>query len=177
VSAVQRRQMTTVAAANVHNIAIDDTFDDCQALVKAMFGDPRFRGEMQLTTINSINWARIAAQIVYYFHAALTLGAPAREIVFAVPSGNFGNVYSGYAAGAMGLGIARLVVGSTRNDVLPRCFETGRLTLAEVVPALSPSMDIQMPSISSACYSSSMAATAPKWRRSWTTSGATARWR
>jgi threonine synthase len=140
VSAVQRRQMTTVAAANVHNIAIDGTFDDCQALVKAMFGDPRFRGEMQLTTINSINWARIAAQIVYYFHAALTLGAPAREIVFAVPSGNFGNVYSGYAARAMGLGIARLVVGSNRNDVLPRFFENGRLTLAEVVPTLSPTI-------------------------------------
>ena len=146
VSEVQRRQMTTVAAANVHNIAIEGTFDDCQALVKAMFADPRLRDELRLTTINSINWARIAAQIVYYFHAAAALGAPERGIVFAVPSGNFGNVYAGYAARAMGLGIVRLIVGSNRNDVLPRFFESGELRLAEVVPTLSPSMDIQLPS-------------------------------
>ena len=146
VSEVQRRQMTTVAAANVHNIAIEGTFDDCQALVKAMFGDDRFRAEMRLSTINSINWARIVAQIVYYFHAAVALGAPAREIVFAVPSGNFGNVYAGYTARAMGLSIARLIVASNRNDVLPRFFENGELRLAEVVPTLSPSMDIQLPS-------------------------------
>ena len=146
VSEVQRRQMTTVAAANVHNIAIAGTFDDCQALVKAMFADARFRDEMRLSTINSINWARIVAQIVYYFHAALLLGAPERPVAFAVPSGNFGNVYAGYGARAMGLPLARLIVGSNRNDVLPRFFESGECRLADVVATLSPSMDIQLPS-------------------------------
>ena len=146
VSEVQRRQMTTVAADNVHNIAIAGTFDDCQALIKALFADAGLRDELRLTTVNSINWARIVAQIVYYFHAAVALGAPEREIVFAVPSGNFGNAYAGYAARAMGLGIERVIVGSNRNDVLPRFFESGELRLAVAVPTLSPSMDIQLPS-------------------------------
>ena len=146
VSEVQRRQMTTVDAANIHNIAIEGTFDDCQALVKAMFGDLHLGEEMRLTTINSINWARIVAQIVYYFHAALTLGAPEQRVVFAVPSGNFGNAFAGFAARAMGLGIARIIVGSNTNDALPRFFERGELRLGEVVPTLSPSMDIQLPS-------------------------------
>ncbi len=146
ISEVQRRQMTTVDAANIHNIAIEGTFDDCQALVKAMFGDSRFAEKMRLSTINSINWARVVAQIVYYFHAALALGAPEARVAFAVPSGNFGNAFAGFAARAMGLGIARIIVGSNQNDALVRFFDSGELRLAEVVPSLSPSMDIQLPS-------------------------------
>ena len=146
VSEVQRRQMTTVKAPNVHNIAIDGSFDDCQDLVKAMFNDQPFRDRMRLSAMNSINWARIMAQIVYYLHAALTLGGPERTVSFAVPTGNFGNVYAGYAARAMGLPVARLIVGSNRNDVLARFFESGELVAREVVPTLSPSMDIQVPS-------------------------------
>ncbi len=146
VSPVQRRQMTTVVAANVHNIAIEGTFDDCQDLVKAMFNDPAFRDEMRLSSVNSINWARIMAQIVYYFAAAVALGAPEREIAFAVPTGNFGNVYAGYAARRMGLPVSQLIVGSNQNDILARFFETGALTMAAVHPTLSPSMDIQVSS-------------------------------
>ena len=146
VSEVQRRQMTTVVEANVHNFAIDGTFDDCQDLVKAMFNDPAFRDELQLSAVNSINWARIMGQIAYYFHAAVALGAPEREIAFAVPSGNFGNVFAGYAAKQMGLPIGRLIVGSNRNDILTRFFESGAMTVAAVEPTLSPSMDIQVSS-------------------------------
>ena len=119
-SEVQRRQMTTVTAPNVANIAIEGTFDDCQDLVKAMFADAPFRQEMQLSAVNSINWARIAAQIPYYVAAALALGAPDREVAFSVPTGNFGNVLAAWAARRMGLPVARLIVGSNRNDILAR---------------------------------------------------------
>lgn len=146
VSAVQRRQMTTVASANVHNIAIEGTFDDCQDLVKAMFNDRAFRDRYRLSAVNSINWARIAAQIVYYVFAALRLGAPGRDVAFAVPTGNFGNVFAAYAARRMGLPIARLVVGSNRNDILTRFFAAGRMEIGEVFATLSPSMDIQVSS-------------------------------
>lgn len=146
VSEVQRRQMTTVASDNVHNIAVEGTFDDCQDLVKAMFNDTAFRKEVQLSAVNSINWARILVQIAYYFHAATALGAPDRKVAFAVPTGNFGNVYAGYGALRMGLPIARLIVGSNRNDILTRFFESGAMTLAPVHPTLAPSMDIQVSS-------------------------------
>ncbi|HEX9701672.1 MAG TPA: threonine synthase [Rhodospirillales bacterium] len=146
VSAVQRRQMTTVLSANVHNVAIEGTFDDCQDLVKAMFNDQAFRDRHRLTAFNSINWARVMAQIVYYFWAAVRLGAPAKSVAFAVPTGNFGNVFAGYVARAMGLPVGQLVVGSNRNDILTRFFETGAMEIGEVHPTLSPSMDIQVSS-------------------------------
>jgi len=146
VSDVQRRQMTTVTSANVHNIAIRGTFDDCQDLVKAMFNDAAFRDRFRLSAVNSINWARIMAQIVYYFSAALRLGAPKQAVRFAVPTGNFGNVFAGYAAREMGLPVAGLVVGSNRNDILTRFFATGRMEMEAVTPTLSPSMDIQVSS-------------------------------
>jgi threonine synthase len=146
VSEVQRRQMTTVDAANVHNIAVEGSFDDCQDLVKAMFNDSAFREETGLSAVNSINWARILIQIVYYFAAAVALGAPDRRIAFAVPTGNFGNVYAGYAARQMGLPVAQLIVGSNRNDILTRFLESGVMEVAPVAPTLSPSMDIQVSS-------------------------------
>ena len=146
VSEVQRRQMTTIAAPNVCNIAIDGSFDDCQDLVKAMFNDHPFRDAMRLSAVNSINWARIMAQIPYYVWTAVALGAPDREVGFAVPTGNFGNVYAGYAAREMGLPIAQLVVGSNRNDILTRFFEQGAMETRAVEPTLSPSMDIQVSS-------------------------------
>jgi len=145
-SEVQRRQMTTVASANVHNIALEGTFDDCQDAVKAMFNDAAFRDELKLSAVNSINWARIMAQIVYYVTAAVALGAPDRRIAFAVPTGNFGNVYAAYAAHRLGLPIAHLIVGSNRNDILARFFESGTMDVAPVEPTLSPSMDIQVSS-------------------------------
>jgi threonine synthase len=145
-SEVQRRQMTTVDSANVHNVAIEGTFDDCQALVKAMFADARFRREHRLAAINSINWARIAAQVPYYVAAAVALGAPARPLAFVVPTGNFGNVFSGYAAVMMGLPIARLVVATNSNDILARFLATGEYRRSAVVPTLAPSMDIQVAS-------------------------------
>jgi threonine synthase len=146
VSEVQRRQMTTVTAANVHNIAIQGTFDDCQDLVKAMFNDAGFRDEMRLSAVNSINWARVMAQIAYYFAAAAALGAPERAVSFAVPTGNFGNIFAGYAARAMGLPVERLYVGSNSNDILARTIATGDMAMAEVVPTHSPAMDIQVSS-------------------------------
>jgi threonine synthase len=146
ISEVQRRQMTTVTAANVHNIAIAGSFDDCQALLKAMFADTAFRDELRLSAVNSINWARVMAQTVYYFAAAVVLGAPGREVAFAVPTGNFGDVYAGYAARQMGLPISRLVIATNRNDILARVFAESRYQTAEVVPTLSPSMDIQVAS-------------------------------
>jgi threonine synthase len=146
VSEVQRRQMTTVTAENVHNIAVQGTFDDCQDLVKAMFNDAAFRDDMSLSAVNSINWARVMVQIAYYFAAAAALGAPDRAVSFAVPTGNFGNVFAGYAARAMGLPIERLYVGANSNDVLTRTFATGAMTMAEVEPTLSPAMDIQVSS-------------------------------
>ncbi|HFA60060.1 MAG TPA: threonine synthase [Rhodospirillales bacterium] len=146
VSAVQRRQMTTVDADNVFNIAVRGTFDDCQALVKAMFADAAFRREQDLAAVNSINWARILAQTVYYVHAALRLGGLERPPVFAVPTGNFGDVYAGYVARRIGLPVRRLIVATNRNDILARFFETGVYRLGEVVPTVTPSMDIQVAS-------------------------------
>jgi len=145
-SEVQRRQMTTVIAPNIHNIAVSGTFDDCQDLVKAMFADAAVRKDLNLSAVNSINWARIMAQIVYYFWSAVQVGAPHRPVAFAVPTGNFGNVFAGYCASRMGLDIARFVVGSNRNDILTRYFETGSMTVEGVSPSLSPSMDIQVSS-------------------------------
>jgi len=146
VTEVQRRQMTTVLSPNVHNIAIRGTFDDCQALVKAMFNDQGFRDRCKLSAVNSINWARIMAQIVYYFRAAAELGAHASEISFAVPTGNFGNVFAGYAAKQSGLPIGQLIVGSNRNDILTRFFDSGTMETSDVHPTISPSMDIQISS-------------------------------
>ncbi len=146
VSDVQRRQMTTVTSANVHNIAIQGTFDDCQALVKAMFNNLEFRDEMRLSAVNSINWARVMAQIVYYFHAGLAVGAPARSVAFSVPTGNFGDVFAGYCASEMGLPVEQLVVATNRNDILARFFQSGAYKKGDVHPTMSPSMDIQVSS-------------------------------
>jgi threonine synthase len=146
VSEVQRRQMTTIDAGNVFNIAIDGSFDDCQDLVKAMFNDHAFRDRIGMSAVNSINWARVMAQTVYYVTAAVALGAPGRKLAFSVPSGNFGNVFAGYAAKQMGLDVAQLIVGSNRNDILTRFFKSGSMRVSGVVPSLSPSMDIQISS-------------------------------
>lgn len=140
---VQRLQMTTIEASNVHAIAVDGTFDDCQDLVKAVFGDPSLREELALSTANSINFGRLVTQIAYYIWAGVSLG---RQVSFAVPSGNFGNVYSGYAATRMGLPVSRLIVASNANHVLDGFFRSSKLKLGKVVPTLSPSMDIQIPS-------------------------------
>ena len=145
-SEVQRRQMTTVLADNITNIAVEGSFDDCQDLVKAMFADTAFRDEMALSAVNSINWARVAAQIPYYIAAGLALGAPDREVAFAVPTGNFGNVLAGWAAAKMGLPVARLVVASNRNDILARFLADNDMSVRPVEPSLSPSMDIQVSS-------------------------------
>jgi threonine synthase len=146
VSDVQRRQMTTVPAANVHNVAVEGTFDDCQDLVKAMFADAPFRQRMRLSAVNSINWARVMAQVVYYVVAAERLGGRHVPVAFSVPTGNFGNALAGHAARHMGLDIEQLVIGSNSNDILTRFFTAGTMTLDEVVPTLSPSMDIQVSS-------------------------------
>ena len=146
VSEVQRRQMTTVLSDNVHNIAVEGTFDDCQDLVKAMFNDQKFCDRYNLSAVNSINWARIMAQIVYYFWAGVHLGSPDREVSFAVPTGNFGNILAGYCARRMGLPVRDLIVGSNSNDILTRFFETGSMVAEGVSPTLSPSMDIQVSS-------------------------------
>ena len=146
-SEVQRRQMTTVTSPNVFNIALEGNFDDCQNAVKMMFADKAFREEMNLSAVNSINWARIMAQIVYYVAAAVSLGiSDKRKISFAVPTGNFGNVYAAYCAKQMGLPIEKLIIGSNRNDILTRFFETGEMKAETVEPSLSPSMDIQVSS-------------------------------
>jgi threonine synthase len=145
-SEVQRRQMTTVQSANVCNIAVEGNFDDCQDLVKAMFADAPFRDEMHLSAVNSINWARIAGQIPYYFTAALALGAPDREVAVSVPTGNFGNILAAWAAAQMGLPIARFIVGSNRNDILTRFLASNDMTVRGVAESLSPSMDIQVSS-------------------------------
>src|SRR5438105_6803749 len=146
ISEVQRRQMTTVEAPNAFAVAIEGNFDDCQDIVKALFADPKLRAELNLSAVNSINLARIAAQIVYDLSAALALGAPPRAVPFRVPTGNFGNVYAGHLARAIGLPIERLVIGTNANDVLARYLTKGEMTLAPVVPSLSPSMDIQVAS-------------------------------
>jgi threonine synthase len=141
-SEVQRRQMTTVLSPNVLNLAVEGNFDDCQDLVKAAFADTAFRDEVHLSAVNSINWARIAAQIAYYVAAALALGAPEREVAFAVPTGNFGNVLAAWAARRMGVPIARLTVASNRNDILTRFLAANDMSVRPVRPSLSPSMDI-----------------------------------
>jgi threonine synthase len=146
VSEVQRRQMTTVLSPNVHNVAIEGTFDDCQDLVKDMFNDARFREEQRLSAVNSINWARVMAQLVYYIVAAERLGDRRAPLAFSVPTGNFGNIFAGYGAQQMGLDIRDFVVGSNRNDILTQFFDTGSMTIGEVHPTLSPSMDIQVSS-------------------------------
>jgi len=145
-SEVQRRQMTTVLAPNVANLAVAGSFDDCQDLVKAMFVDAPFRTEMRLAAVNSINWARIAAQIPYYAAAALALGAPDREVAVAVPTGNFGNVLAAWGARRMGLPIARLTIAANRNDILARFLAANDMSVRGVEPSLSPSMDIQVSS-------------------------------
>src|SRR5579863_2027024 len=146
ISEVQRRQMTTVDSDNAYALAIEGNFDDCQDIVKALFADQRLRRELNLSAVNSINFARVAAQIVYYIAAGLALGAPLRPVSFSVPTGNFGNVYAGHLARALGLPIGRLVIGTNANDILARYLTSGAMTLASVVPSLSPSMDIQVAS-------------------------------
>ncbi|MFG6081672.1 threonine synthase [Paracoccus litorisediminis] len=146
VSEVQRRQMSTPADANVHALAVDGTFDDCQARLKDLFNDHEFRDGVGLAGVNSINWARVLAQIVYYFTAAASLGAPLREVDFTVPTGNFGDVFAGSIARAMGLPIGRLVVATNQNDILHRALSTGEYRTGTVEPSISPSMDIQVSS-------------------------------
>lgn len=145
-SEIQRRQMTTVTDDNVHNIAIEGTFDDCQALVKDMFADSTFRTEMKLGGVNSINWARVMAQTVYYFTSAVALGAPARDVAFCVPTGNFGDILAGYVAKRMGLPIAELRIATNMNDILCRALTSGRYEVLGVHATHSPSMDIQVSS-------------------------------
>ena len=146
VSEVQRRQMTTPSESNVHAIALDGDFDDCQAVVKDMFNDFDFRDEVALAGVNSINWARVLAQVVYYFTSALSVGAPDRQVSFTVPTGNFGDIFAGYIAKKMGLSIDKLVVATNQNDILHRTLETGAYTKEGVTPSISPSMDIQVSS-------------------------------
>jgi threonine synthase len=146
VSDVQRRQMTTANERNVHNVAVEGSFDDCQGLVKALFNDLELRDRLELTGVNSINWARILAQSVYYFTAAVALGAPHRNVSFTVPTGNFGDIFAGYAARAMGLPVERLVIATNLNDSLARTFATGIFEPKGVIATSSPSMDIQLAS-------------------------------
>jgi threonine synthase len=146
ISDVQRRMMTTVEDDNVHALAIEGTFDDCQAIVKGMFAHQAFRDQVRLSGVNSINWARIVAQVVYYFAAAVALGSPHRKVAFTVPTGNFGDIYAGYVALCMGLPVDRLTVATNVNDILARTIATGTFELREVVPTSSPSMDIQVAS-------------------------------
>ena len=146
VSEVQRRQMTTPADANVHAIAMEGTFDTCQAMLKDMFNDFEFRDGVKLAGVNSINWARVLALVVYYFSAATSLGAPHRKVSFTVPTGNFGDIYAGYVAKKMGLPIDKLIVATNENDILQRVINTGEYKPDKVKPSLSPSMDIQISS-------------------------------
>jgi threonine synthase len=146
ISDVQRRMMTTSAAGNVHALAIEGTFDDCQAIVKGLFNDHRFRDRVRLGGINSINWARIVAQVVYYFTTAVALGAPYRQVSFTVPTGNFGDAFAGYVAARMGLPIERLLIATNVNDILVRTLTTGTYEVRDVVATTSPSMDIQVSS-------------------------------
>ncbi len=146
ISDVQRRQMTTILTPNVHNIAIQGSFDDAQAMVKRMFSDREVNGPLTLSAVNSINWARLMAQVVYYFYAALRLGAPERAIAFSVPTGNFGDVFAGYVAAQMGLSIERLVVATNVNDILHRALSRGDYSVLGVTPTAAPSMDIQVSS-------------------------------
>ena len=145
VTPVQRRQMTTVLSPNVHNVAIEGTFDDAQAIIKALFRDPRL-GDLRLSAVNSINWARLLPQVVYYIHAAVRLGAPERSVAFSVPTGNFGNVFAGWVAQRMGVPIKRLIVATNVNDILHRALSGGDYSAGEVRSTQSPSMDIQVSS-------------------------------
>jgi threonine synthase len=146
VSEVQRRQMTGASARNVHVIALEGTFDDAQAILKSLFRDRAFREDVGLSGVNSINWARVLAQVVYYFTAAVALGAPRRAVSFSVPTGNFGDVLAAWIAKRMGLPVARLVIATNENDILARALETGRYEVRGVTPTQSPSMDIQVSS-------------------------------
>jgi threonine synthase len=146
VSDVQRRQMTTNLAPNVHNIAIEGSFDDAQAMVKRMFADNAMTDRFAIGAVNSINWARLMAQVVYYFAAALQLGAPHRKVAFSVPTGNFGDVFAGYVAERMGLPIERLIVATNVNDILHRALTSGDYSTGTVTPTAAPSMDIQVSS-------------------------------
>lgn len=146
VSEVQRRQMTTVKAPNVYNLAIDGSFDDAQAMVKRMFGDTEMTGRFRISAVNSINWARLMAQVVYYFAAALQLGGPQRKVAFSVPTGNFGDVFAGHVAARMGLPIERLIVATNVNDILHRALSAGDYSAGKVTPTAAPSMDIQVSS-------------------------------
>ncbi len=146
VSEVQRRQMTTPSESNVHAVAVEGSFDTCQGLLKDMFNDLEFRDGVRLAGVNSINWARVLAQVVYYFSAATSLGAPHRRISFTVPTGNFGDIFAGYIAKKMGLPIDRLVIATNHNDILDRAMRTGRYETGKVLPSISPSMDIQVSS-------------------------------
>ncbi|MBK8007193.1 MAG: threonine synthase [Rhizobiales bacterium] len=146
VSPVQERMMTAITEPNINVVSIDGNFDDCQAIVKALFNDHAFRDRVKLSAVNSINWARIVAQIVYYFTAAVALGAPDKRVTFAVPTGNFGDIFAGYVAAKMGLPIERLVVATNVNDILARTLETGAYEVRGVVATSSPAMDIQVSS-------------------------------
>ncbi|KPM15627.1 threonine synthase [Citromicrobium sp. WPS32] len=146
VSEIQRRQMTTVSAANVHNIAIAGSFDDAQAMVKRMFADSALTDTLDIGAVNSINWARLMAQVVYYFYAALQLGAPDRKVSFSVPTGNFGDVFAGYVAAHMGLPVERLIVATNKNDILARAIRDGDYSVGESHATITPSMDIQVSS-------------------------------
>lgn len=146
VSDVQRRQMTTVLAPNVYNIAVEGSFDDCQAMVKQLLGDEALRRTLKLSAVNSINWARVMAQVVYYFTSAVSLGAPHRKVAFSVPTGNFGDVFAGYVAAQMGLGVERLIVATNVNDILYRALTNGDYSSGTVTPTITPSMDIQISS-------------------------------
>ena len=146
ISEVQRRQMTTPTESNVHAIAVEGTFDDCQAMLKAMFNDLELRDRLSLSGVNSINWARLMVQIVYYFTGAVGVGAPDRRVTFSVPTGNFGDIFAGYVAMRMGLPIRRLIIATNVNDILVRTLETGRYEPREVSATSSPSMDIQVAS-------------------------------
>src|SRR5690349_4554878 len=146
ISEVQRRMMTTTGAPNVHALAVEGTFDDCQAIVKAMFNHHGFRDQVALSGVNSINWARIVAQVVYYFTAAVSVGAPARQVDFTVPTGNFGDIFAGYVAKRMGLPVRTLRIAANVNDILARTLKTGIYEVREVHATTSPSMDIQVSS-------------------------------
>jgi threonine synthase len=146
ISEVQRRFMTTTGEKNVRTVAVDGTFDDCQTILKTLFGDSEFAAEVDLSGVNSINWARVAAQSVYYFTAAAALGAPHRPVRFCVPTGNFGDAFAGYVARRLGLPIEEIVVATNSNDIVARAFKSGRYERGEVVASMSPAMDIQIAS-------------------------------
>ena len=146
ISEVQRRQMTTPSESHVHALAMDGDFDDCQARLKDMFNDFEFRDGVRLAGVNSINWARVLAQVVYYFSSAVSVGAPDRKVSFTVPTGNFGDIFAGYIAKRMGLPIDRLVVATNQNDILHRCLSGQGYHKGETSPSISPSMDIQVSS-------------------------------